>query len=660
MSHTTASGSIQPVGMKPTGGLRKQGLERPAASEVVHEMYKLYTEGIANLTRGYPFFNDISPLQYWAEGRRRFNVYVPVRRDQSKQWKTLYKSAMTRNKCLGVIAHVVSMMIEPSIQAQNSNQEVDITAAQFFKDMVDYTQEKEDFEVKLFWAITMAVAEGTVFLEDNYGEFKQVVKEITELGEEGLALKWKNPEEKVKFLGAFSKIVPPDQILIPNPYITDIQEQDWVIHRQRMTYDQAKTVYGNCKNWDQVIPGNSSGWSYSDSYFEQYSACAYLHANEVEVNRKWCKRDDTLDIVINGVQMTPDGNPNPRTDKQYPFAKGGYEPIDYNFFWYKALTDKVAPEQDVYDTVLRMFIDRQHIRNIPPLLTNNPALVNEEIIVPGNVTYVGNTKDSTVTTIPGFDSALDNGTVNLLQTMGQNMSESSLDPMQMGSAGSGEKPTATQAIQMAKNAQVMLGLFGWMIGYLITEWTKLRIQTILWDVSRDEDLSKITMADKILNTGKIGKRTYIFENGLAKKNHKEKLKISQKIHELEKLTGNKSEVVALDPQELANLALYVRIDAQPKPKRTDELMQSLAMEKFNVYATRPDVFNLNAAAIKLAQAWGDDPDELVQAKQTGGLQQGEMPQVPQQGQPQTPTMNQLQGGISKKMGLPQQGAPQPA
>ena len=317
MAHQrTESGSVKSLNPNPSGSLdlTKNGVERPAATEVVHRMYKHYTEGVANLTRSYPFFNDISPLQYWAEGRRRFNVYVPVRRDQSKAWKTLYKSAMTRNKCLGVIAHIVGMMIEPSIQAQNQNQEEDVIASQFFKDMVEYTQDKEEFAVKLFWAVTMAVAEGTVYLEDNYGEVRQMMKEITEMSESGEAVKWKDGKEMVKFLGAFTNIVPPDQVLIPNPYISEMQNQDWVIRRQRMTYDQAKKLYGHYKNWDKVIPGNSIGWSYSDNYFEQYSAVAYLHQHQVEVLKRWDKTDDTFDIVINGVQLTPDGNPNPRAE----------------------------------------------------------------------------------------------------------------------------------------------------------------------------------------------------------------------------------------------------------------------------------------------------------------------------------------------------------
>src|SRR5688572_29441182 len=96
--------------------------KKPSPPSSVSEVYKRYMESLENLSRTYVFFNDMSPLMYWADGRKRFNVYVPPRTNRSKTWKTQYKSAMTRNKCLGVIAHVVSMMISPSIQAQNQNQ----------------------------------------------------------------------------------------------------------------------------------------------------------------------------------------------------------------------------------------------------------------------------------------------------------------------------------------------------------------------------------------------------------------------------------------------------------------------------------------------------------------------------------------------------------
>jgi len=145
---------------------------------------------------------------------------------------------------------------------------------------------------------------------------------------------------------------------------------------------------------------------------------------------------------------------------------------------------------------------------------------------------------------------------------------------------------------------------------------------------------------------------YFLEDGLMKRSDKEKQDLSISMMKAEKNMGGSGELVAIDPAELSNIELYVKADAQPKPKRTDELMQALAMEKWNVYSTRPDIFNVNLAAIKLAQAWGDNPDEMVIPQPQGGAPGG-MPPMPG-AKPQTPSMSDMTSSAKESLGLPPQ------
>lgn len=608
------------------------------------------------------FFNNKTPLEYWADGRLRFNVYVPQRQKNSKAWRTLYRSAMLRNKILGIIAHVLGMMPEPSIVAQNEAQQEDINVSRFFKDFVDWSMEHEGFEIKAFWGLVTAVAEGTIILKDDYGKFERKVKDIIDIDEETGKIKFKENASFVDFVGAFTEIVPNDEFLVANPYITDIQEQPWIIRRKRMPLDVFKAKYRKYKKSEDVKPGMPQSWVYASDYFQPYISVTYLAATLVEVIEYWEKDGDHYDIIANGVQLTDEENPNPRPDKVYPFAKSGFEPIDYNFFWYKSLSDKLSPEQDVYDAVLRMSIDAVHLNLIKPVATNNPALVNEDIAIPGNVVYTGAADNFKIEPVFGNTPiGMDAGTSNILNTMMSNMSQSSLDPMQTGGAPSGgSSPTASQVLQMAQNAKIMLGLFGWMYGYLITEWTKLRCQTLLWRVANDMDLSKITIGDRILKNGKMGRRTYIFERGLMKRSDDHKMELSKKIRKAQELAGGNEEIVALDPAEIANLDLYVRIGSEPKPKRTDAIMQALAAEKWNVKSMNPQIWNLNYAAVQLSNAWGEDPNEAINKPENNqGQPQGQQPpqgapgatQEAAQGEGGTPIMNKLGSNLTNAMGM---------
>jgi len=632
---------------------QKTAEEKLKPSDTTMKVYKNYTFGMQVLQKSEVFFNNRSPLEYWAEGRLRFNVYVPQRQKNSKAWRTLYRSAMVRNKILGIVAHVLGMMPEPSIVAQNENQQEDVVASQFFKDFVEWSMDHEGFDIKAFWGLITAVAEGTVILKDDYGNFERKVKDIVEIDEQTGKVTWKPNKTYTDFVGAFTEIVPNDELLIANPYITDIQEQPWLIRRKRMPIDRFRAKYYKYANADIVKPGMPNSWMYSSDYFQPYISCTFLASNMVEVLEYWEKDGDHYDIIANGVQLTDDENPNPRPDKKYPFAKSGFEPIDYSFFWYKSLSDKLSPEQDVYDAVLRMSIDAVHLNLIKPLSTNNPALVNEDVAIPGNIVYTGAADNFKIEPVFGsVPVGMDAGTSNILSTMMSNASQSSLDPMQTGGAPSGgSNPTASQVLQMAQNAKIMLGLFGWMYGYLITEWTKLRCQTLLWRVANDMDLSKITMSGRVLKSGRLGKRTYIFERGLSKQSAKLKMELSAKIAKVQEALGGSEEIVAMDANELANLDLFVRIGADPKPKRTDAIMQALAAEKWNVKAQAPQVWNLNYAAVQLANAWGEDPTEAINKAQEAP-QQPQPDQAPQEGA--NPIMQQMGSTMKNALGMQQQ------
>ena len=636
-----------------------KGKLRP--SDNVLKIYNRYYLGMQVIQKPEAFFNNRTPLEYWADGRLRFNVYVPQRQKNSKMWRTLYRSAMLRNKILGIVAHVLGMMPEPSIIAQNENQQEDINVSKFFQDFVDWSMDHEGFEVKAFWGLVTAVAEGTIVMKDDYGKFERTVKEIIEIDEQTGKIKYKENKNFVDFVGAFTEIVPNDEFLIGNPYITSLQDQPWIIRRHRLPIDVFRHKYQKYDRVMDVKPGMPQAWVYSSDFFQPYTSVTYLAANIVEVVEYWEKNGDHYDVVANGVQLTEDENPNPRPDKMYPFCKSGFEPIDYSFFWYKSLADKLSPEQDVYDAVLRMAIDAVHLNLIKPVATNNPALVNEDIAIPGNVIYTGAADNYKIEPVFGnVPIGMDAGTSNILNTMMTNMAQSSLDPMQTGSAPSGgANPTASQVLQMAQNAKIMLGLFGWMYGYLITEWTKLRCQTLLWRVSRDMDLSKVTIHDRVLKNGKMGKRTYIFERGLASRPKEYKDELSKKIKKVQETLGNTEEIIALDPEELANLDLFVKIGSEPKPKRTDAIMQALAGEKWNIKSRNPEIWNLNYAAVQLSNAWGENPDEAIQ-KPSESPAQGQ-PQIPgqsgisAQGAPAstggTPIMNQLGNSMSSALGM---------
>ena len=604
------------------------------------------------LNQGSPLLPDeVSPLEYWNDGRKRFNSIFPAVDRGVNNWMSDYYSNRTRNKGLAIVAHANSKMIDSSIVAQNAMQEEDKDVAEFLKDVVEFTKRKENFDEKFFWAIITAVAEGNVILTDQYGP----------MGNFGKGHKQKN--------GAFTLIVPNEEFLRYDPYLIDLQEQEWVIWRRKMTIGRAKKYFGHYDNFKDVIPGDSSRWMYDFTEFRSYDSFAELAENEVEVVQRWRKdgNDSFLEIVCNGVALTEKDAENPRRDGQYPFAEGGFEPIDAHYFMRASLTKKLQKEQDEGDHLWRAYINMTELQNKPPLGTNRPELTAVDIIIPGNSVYVGEGENFKVQPIiPRLESGFGTGGVNLLNALMQNMDASSVDPQQQGlGGGSG---TATEAAITAQQADVMMGMFGRELSFLHRDWLRLRCQTAIWRVTEDEDMSQITIQDRLLKTGKTGKRKYKMEAGLSGmlKSAKEGagqmrdmlLKKSFDMRNETKKADGKAETMLIDPEDLLNLEVYVYTDGEPQPKRTGALAKAMAMEDWAVYSAAPQVFNLKEAAEDLVKARGGDPTRLIldEGQAAGAMEGMGVPPAgpmtapaPSTSQPTGPSKS-LTGGIKRLMG----------
>ena len=619
----------------------KKFTAKPTPSETVQSVYKDFIDAFYVIQRPYPFLDNVSPISYWNDARKRFNgVLMSPASTSSNDWKSKYVSDTTRTKIIGLAAHLVSMYMSPSIVAQNSKQMEDKIAALFLKDYVEYSLEKEKWTVKQLWAIITVLTEGTCTFEENYGCQYQDVKDITDIDYKTGEVKWDWKKNMEVWKGAFFEIVPNDMLLLPDPYLRDIQDQDYVIRYYRMSHTRATKFFGMYPNWDKVKKGAVTEWAYETDTFKRLSSIVHLKEEEVFIVKRYRLSDDSLDIIANGEQLTAVGNPIPRPTKRkrYPFVRSFAEPIDNDFFMGKSMTDRLQKEQDAIDLLMRIFINREFLKNVPPVTTTNEALLNEDLIIPGNVIH-GSKTDSTQV-IGGLFSQMDNGLQNLIQFLQKGADESSINALQLGQSPAGGNPTATQTLQMAKNAQILLNMFNELQRHAVSALTEMRVDTLLWMLDK-EDMSRITIHDRILKNGRKGSRAYFFENGLAKTSESNKEKVSTALGKFEK-ANDKMDAVAIDPEALAELDYYVRIDAEPQPRRTDDLNKIIATEKFNTYALHPEIFNLEPAAEDLAMVFGDDPDEVVKEAQPIP------PTMP--GQPQG--MPTPQGGLSP-LSLPQ-------
>lgn len=624
---------------------RLDAITKPTANQFTEEFYKNFNTYWDILDREEPYLDSRSPRKYWDECRARFNLLSNFNKSY-KDWHSTYDTGLPRNKTLALFAHSVGQNFQPSIVAQNRHQMVDKNVSMFAKDLVEQSLDKEKWDIKRFWQQLTTFVEGTSIMEECYGVFKQKSKNIVELDHETGEAKVEEIESEA-FRGAYLQLVPNDHFLTPNPYIRDPQDQDEIYVYYRFSKARFDAMFGRYANASQVVPGLVTGWSESSTVFERYQDLTNITQNEVMVIKRFRKSDDTLTIYANGIRLTKEGNPIPRPvsekkPKKYPFVIEMAEPIDNDFMYGKAIVERLAKVADDINVLWRIMIDREVLKNVPPIETTNEALLNEDLVVPGNIIHKAREGDTTQV-ISGLFTAMDQGLPNLISMLEREADNDTLSQLQSGQSPSGGQPTATQTLAMAKNAQTMLNMFNELQRHSVAAMTELRLETLFWRLKIDKDyldeLPLITVHEKVLASGKTGARSYALSRSLAKAKDEEKRELSRNMYKLEEESKGSIEYVALDADEIMELDFYVKVDAEPAPRKNTDLEKMLAMEKFSFYSQRPDLFNLEPAATDVALVLGDDPDEVV-------LKKGQNAELP-------PAVNPLSPSLKAMMGSPQ-------
>lgn len=224
----------------------KNALKKPEASKESQQFYEAFNTYWSILDRPEPYLDNKSPRQYWDECRARFNLLSSFNKSY-KDWHSTYDTGLPRNKTLALFAHSVGQNFQPSIVAQNRHQMIDKTLSMFAKDIVDQSLDKEKWDVKRFWQQLTTFVEGTSIMEECYGAFKQKSKNIIDIDHETGEAKVEEVETEV-YRGAYFHLLPNDHVLVPNPYIRDIQDQDEVFIYYRLSSDKFKSIFAKYKN----------------------------------------------------------------------------------------------------------------------------------------------------------------------------------------------------------------------------------------------------------------------------------------------------------------------------------------------------------------------------------------------------------------------------
>ena len=454
-----------------------------AEKERTSDIIAAFTVGDTIRNTAYREFNDMSLIERQSRDQKSFNSWQePESRDPDEAWKSNAVRPIARNKIISIAAHVTGALIAPKIFAQNENDEADKDAAQVMKDLMLYRNEQAGYERTFLYSVISALVNPAVIVHTEFSKVMRRIKEITSQDN------WTEKEVLDEVLSGFrDSIVPVDELYIGNVYESNIQKQPFLIWRRVIDYEIAESKYKNSKNFQYVRPGVQNIYDDgSDTFYEQDDN--NMNDRQVEEVIYYNRTEDLQIPMVNGIIQSHPDQPIKRKDKNYPFAKTGYELIDEgNFVYYRSLANKMSVDEEVVNTLYRMVIDGTFLQLMPPMAVFGDEDVDSSVVRPGVVTPF-----DTESKIQKIDAGNDISTgMRTLEMVERSISESSQDVQQSGQSAKGTQ-TAFEISRLEQNARTMLGLFGKMISFLVKDLGELYISDII---------QHLTVADTLAITG---------------------------------------------------------------------------------------------------------------------------------------------------------------
>lgn len=541
-------------------------------------------------------FNDRSIRREIEVNELAFNSYVPPRsEDPDESWRAQTVRPITRNKLISIAAHVTANVLYPNVFAYDHASNEDKEAAGVMRDMIEWNIENSNYTREFLNAVITALVDPAVIIETGYAKTYRTVKDIQPDG--GYVLKEMLDESNSGF---FLNVLRANELFCANIYEPDIQKQRFVFKNRFVDYEESKLKWGSkSKNFNEYVrPGVKLVFDQNtNTFYELYDKelQGYL-VNEVTYYNKSL---DLEVVFINGVLVTEPDAPNPRIDKMYPFVKSGYEPLNNGkFFYYKSAANKLGSDQDIVDTLYNMIIDGTYMALMPPMALYGSEEINSSVMVPGSVSSFRDKDVKFESLAPRIDLRAGLETTSLVE---RSISESSQDNLRAGVAEGGGR-TAREVMLLEKNAQIALGLFGKMIGFMVEDIGKLMIS----DICQHQTVGEVTeivgddismqfqtflLGNKEIGGKKVTKKLVFSEDLLGKEEMKESEYLDESMDLLEEMGGEDSEVYIykINPERFRKLKYKIKVDPDQLTNKSKALEQALKLEAYDRLIQNPYV-----------------------------------------------------------------------
>lgn len=409
--------------------------------------------------------------------------YVPAH----KQWRWRGRKNTTANRLMGVASQMVAAMLFPYVRAVNDQNEEEKDAARVMQILIEDHLKKAGYDEKFLYILMAALVNPAVFVGVEY------VNAIQRIKQRGMDGKVEIIEAVDELLSGLQlNIIPIDELLLADFYTFDLQRQPFIIRVRRISWDEARAIYGKNEDFKYVEAGKTrvvmTGQENQTLFDIDWTEADGNYVQEITA---YYKPEDLQVTFVAGVFMGNKENvynTNPFSHRRmilnkdqwllapvYPFAKSGYQPLDVTgrFAYYKSAAFKAFWDDASINKAYQLLQDGMYLSVFPPTFLSGVSKVDGTVIAPG--ASIALPKDATVNAYKmGSDLV---AAMNVLNENKDDLAESTQDQTQGGVVE--PNVTARATVIAERNAKTMLGIFGLLTATLIQDVGALSMDEII-------------------------------------------------------------------------------------------------------------------------------------------------------------------------------------
>jgi hypothetical protein len=430
------------------------------------------------------FFDDMNFTQAYLSNQDAANTYLQKKKNTTE---IRVNTGTTEKKVETIWNELNSLNIKSKIYAFDEQDNEEAEVAQSMTNIVRRTNQIENDEE--FWSdfVRELLTQPAAFIYETYQQ-----KLVYDKRKKGV-FKYKWARCQKQLLSGLQVYL--GDITIP---ARRFQEQPYIVIQEKMSYNEARQIYGENVNWEYVKAGRTGTMaSLFDYKLLEGTVTSESENDGVEVIHYFNAPDDEYNCLVNGVMMYAAGEKLPYEKEGYNLEMIVLKPVSTTFAYGKALVASAKYLQALDNETIRLFIRKFRQAINPPIGVMKGRILSKDIFEPGTM-HQGITKDS-------FDKLIDHTGIDnsdvAFGTMVKDLIKEFIGTNDlMSGQESGGNMTATEIIRLQRQALKMLGLSVAALRRAHAKADMLRLYNVIENDTNP--IFKRVLGDKVVNVYK--------------------------------------------------------------------------------------------------------------------------------------------------------------